>query len=232
MIALPAPPHRIARLPKDERGYPVPRFVEWLKDGRAARCTEQGAKPDFRYARADFRNSAFTHGYCWVCGELTGVHKVYAIGPMCVINRVTQEPSCHRDCAEYAVKACPFLLRPRMKRLPTDEDAPRNVAGIMIDRNPGCTCLYETKDARAFDAGNGWLIRLGEPDRVDWWCEGRQATRAEVEASIDSGYPILFAMAKKDGPDAVEELIALADKAMKLLPRDGPAPCGAPATPA
>ena len=217
-VALPDMPKRIARLPKDERGYPVPRFVEWLKDGRQARRTEQGAKPDFRYASPEFRNSAFKHGYCWVCGENMGVHKVYAIGPMCVVNRVTMEPSSHRECAEFSVKACPFLLRPRMKRLPHGEDAPKNVAGLMIERNPGCTCLYETNSARAFDAGNGWLIRLGEPTRVDWWCEGRQATRQEIVDSIEGGYPILLEQAKKDGPDAVDELARLADKARTLLP--------------
>ena len=217
-VSLPEMPHRIARLRKDERGYPVPRFVEWMNDGRAARPTDPGAKPDFRYARPDFRNQAFKHGYCWVCGEQMGVHKVYAIGPMCVVNRVTMEPASHRECAEFSVKACPFLLRPRMKRLPIAEDAPKNVAGMMIERNPGCTCLYEAKDAKAFDAGNGWLIRLGEPTRVDWWCEGRQATRAEIEASIDSGYPILFEQAKKDGPDAVDQLALQLKDALQLVP--------------
>lgn len=218
MIALPEMPKRIARLRKDERGYPVPRFVEWIIDGHAARPSDPGAKPDFRYARPEYRNQAFKHGYCWVCGEQMGVHKVYAIGPMCVVNRVTAEPASHRDCAEYAAKACPFLLRPRMRRLPVGEDEPKHAPGIMIERNPGCICLYETNDAKAFQANGGWLIRLGEPTRIDWWAEGRQATRAEVEASIDSGYPILFEMAKKDGPDAVDELMAMADKAMKLLP--------------
>jgi hypothetical protein len=220
-VSLPDMPKRIARLPKDERGYPVPRFVEWLKEDlgetHAARPTDPDAKPDFRFARSDFRNAAFKHGYCWVCGELMGVHKVYAIGPMCVINRVTMEPACHRECAEFSVKACPFLLRPRMRRLPMG-DEPRHVAGLMIERNPGCTCLYETNDAKAFQAQGGWLIRLGDPTRVDWWAEGRQATRAEVDASIEGGFPILLAQAKRDGMDAVHELVAMTGRAMALLP--------------
>jgi hypothetical protein len=221
MVALPEMPKRIARLPKDERGYPVPRFVEWVKEDlgetHAARPTDPGAKPDFRFARPDFRNQAFKHGYCWVCGEQMGVHKVYAIGPMCVVNRVTMEPASHRECAEFSVKACPFLLRPRMQRLPKG-DEPRHVAGNMIERNPGCTCLYETNDAKAFDAGNGWLIRLGKPTRVDWWSHGRQATRAEIVDSIGSGYPLLMDIAKQEGDDAVDALIGMLGEAMKLLP--------------
>ena len=206
-VTLPEPPARVARLPKDERGYPVPAFIEWI-DG----------KPDFRYARAEFRQRAFERGLCWVCGEPMGVHRVYAIGPMCVVNRVTSEPASHRDCAEYSVKACPFLVRPRMRRIPLKEDEPRNAAGLMLERNPGCTCLYETSEAKPFDAGNGWLIRLGKPNRVDWWAEGRQATRQEIMDSINSGYPLLMDMAMQESVEAVDELARMRFDAIKLLP--------------
>ena len=224
-VSLPKPPNRIARLPKDERGYPVPRFVEWFiedLDGerRLARRTDLNAKPDFRIASAEYRAQAFKYGYCWVCGDQLGAHKVYAIGPMCVINRTTSEPACHRACAEYAVKACPFLLRPRMRRLPHADDVEsRSPGGIMLERNPGCICLYETKEAKGFSDGIGsWLIRLGKPTKVDWWAEGRTATRSEIQASIDSGYPLLLAEAKKDGLQALGELARLTGAAMKLLP--------------
>ena len=205
-IALPELPPRIARLPKDERGYPVPAFVEWMRDSGAAARGEPGAHPDFRFAKPDFRARAFKLGLCWICGDRLGVHQVFVIGPMCVINRTTMEPASHRQCAEFAVKACPFLVKRRMRRLPMEEDEPRHVAGKMIERNPGCVCLYETREAKAFDPGNGWLIRLGKPTRVDWWAEGRQATRAEILASIDSGYPLLVEAALKDGAEAGEHL--------------------------
>jgi hypothetical protein len=216
---LPDMPPRIARLPKDERGYPVPRFVEWLKDGKRVEREEPGAKPDFRYADFEFRWRAFHNGWCWLCGERIGVHRVYVIGPMCVINHTTMEPACHRDCAEFAAKACPFLVRPRQKRNAKGLDEEASAPGTMLARNPGCVCLYETKEAKAFNDGKGgWLIRLGEPTRVDWWAEGRQATRAEIVASIDSGYPLLEKEAWKDGPGAIDDLARQAAVALKLLP--------------
>jgi hypothetical protein len=219
MIKLPQMPARIKRLPRDERGYPVPRFVQWLKDGEKAGIGAPGAIPDFRYADFEFRARAFKHGLCWLCGERLGQHRVYVIGPMCVINKTTSEPACHRDCAEFAAKACPFLVRPREKRNAKGLDEEASAPGTMIRRNPGCVCLYETKEAKAFSAGaGGWLIRLGLPDRVDWWAEGRQATRAEIQASIDSGYPLLLAEAKKDGVEALTELAQLTGQALKLLP--------------
>ena len=217
-ISLPELPARIARLPKDERGYPVPRFVQWLKDDKQALRTEPGAKPDFRYADADFRYLAFKFGLCWVCGDVLGVHRVYAIGPMCVVSRTTSEPACHRECAEFAARACPFLIHPRQRRNEKGKDPGAEAPGILIDRNPGCVCLYETRSAKRFNAGNGWLIRLGNPDRLDWWAEGRTATRTEVLASIASGYPLLFNEAKKDGPEAIHDLGVQAAAALKLLP--------------
>jgi hypothetical protein len=220
-VALPGMSARIERLPKDERGYPVPRFVEWLTEvGRdRARPGEEGAHPDFRYADYEFRARAFKTGLCWVCGERLGAHRVFVIGPMCVISRTTMEPACHRDCAEFAAQACPFLVSPRRKRNAKGLDPEASAPGIMLSRNPGCVCLYETKEASAFDDGaGGWLIRLGDPARVDWWAEGRRATRAEIAASIDSGYPLLEREARRDGVGAVDELARQAAAALKLLP--------------
>jgi hypothetical protein len=208
MINLPEAPARIKRLPKDERGYPVPKFVHW-----------ESGKPDFRIIEDGFRARAFRTGLCWICGDPLGQHRIYAIGPMCVINRVTMEPPSHRDCAEFAASACPFLVRPRQKRNEKGFTGEELMAGVGLKRNPGCTCLYETRDARRFSDGNGsWLIRLGEPTRVDWWAEGRTATRAEIQASIDSGYPLLLGPAMDEGQEAVDELTRLTRDAFKLLP--------------
>jgi hypothetical protein len=224
-ISLPEVPRRMRKLRQDERGYPVPYFVRWFgMDGKPVHgLPGEADRPDFRYADQGFRWLAFHKGLCWLCGEPTGTHKVYVIGPMCVVNRATSEPACHRDCAEFAAKACPFLVHPREKRndkgLGPEALSP---GGIMIRRNPGCVALYETPEAEIERApaehGGGWIIRLGAPSRVDWWAEGRQATRAEVMASIESGYPILFGMASKEGMAAIDELGRMHVAAMQFLP--------------
>jgi hypothetical protein len=101
-----------------------------------------------------------------------------------------------------------------MKNLPEE----RFIAGEHIDRNPGAVCLYETGTAKAFKAGAGYLFHLGSPNHIDWFSHGRKATRAEIELSITTGYPILYAMAKKDGPEAINELERMREAAWKLLP--------------
>jgi hypothetical protein len=219
-INLPEMPPRIARLPRDDRGYPIPRFIQWLDNqGRPVSRLALGAEPDFRYSDEHYRVEAYKRGLCWVCGDVMIRHRVFAIGPMCVINRVTMEPACHRECAEYAARACPFMINPREKRNEKNLDPTAGAPGIVVRRNPGVTCLYETREAKPFNVkGGGWLIRLGKPDRVDWWAKGRQATRDEIMESIDTGYPLLHDMALQEGKESVYELGVQREIALKLVP--------------
>jgi hypothetical protein len=217
-VKLPEPPPRIGRLPKDERGYPIPWFCAWLKDGKEVARASHGSKADFRVLASGSREKAVRQSLCWVCGDRMGRHQVFPIGPMCAINRTTMEPPCHRACAEYSVIACPFLTVPARRRNEAGMgDMDLHVAGDMIERNPGATCLWESS-YRPFKVHNGWLIRLETPTRVDWWTKGRQATRAEIEAAIDAGYPSLMDVAKAESQEAVDELEKLRRDAMRLLP--------------
>ena len=218
MVDLPDLPPRVARLMKDHRGYPIPYFVQWMKEGQEAEDGEAGAEPDFRVINSPRMERCFRQNRCWICGDVLGRHRVFAIGPMCVINRVTMEPPSHRDCAEFAAKACPFLIRPRMRRNAKDLPQAAPTPGIAIDRNPGCIALYETNGYRRFNTTTGALIRLDSPDRIDWWAEGRPATRAEVMDSIESGYPLLMGIARHEGDAAVKELVRQKEIGMKWVP--------------
>jgi hypothetical protein len=215
-ISLPEMPDRIKRLPRDHRGYPVPWFVSWVKDGKPVPAGI--GEPDFRVIARGRLWTAVSAGRCWVCGVALGQHRVYVIGPMCVVNRVTSEPPNHRSCAEFAAQACPFLVNPRQKRSEKHLPEDRFVAGMMIPRNPGATCLYETNIVKPFRSGEGYLFKLGEPDRIDWWANGRQATREEVLISIETGYPLLYDAAKKEGMESIRALETMHKKAMELLP--------------
>jgi hypothetical protein len=216
LAKLPSPPIRIARLPKDERGYYVPWFVAYFKDGKEV-ARPEGA-PDFRVLASGKRELAVKKRLCWVCGEPLGVHQVFAIGPMCAVNRTTMEPPSHRTCAEYSVRACPFLTVPARRRNEAGlDEIEHRVDGMMIARNPGAIALWESA-YRPFKVHNGWLIKLAEPHRVDWWAKGRQATRAEIEESIATGYPELMKMAEREGPESVAKLKVLHADAMRFLP--------------
>ena len=218
LAKLPASPPRIARRPKDHRGYPVPWFVAYFKDGKEAARSDPDALPDFRVIASGKRELAVRKRLCWVCGEPMGVHQVFPVGPMCTVNRTSMEPPCHRECAEYSARACPFLTVPARRRNEEGMEGKDYVVdGDMIARNPGVIALWESPFTR-FKVHNGWLIRLGEPTRVDWWTKGRLATRAETLDAIDAGYPSLLEAAHRDGPEGLEELERFRLRALNYLP--------------
>jgi len=209
-------PPRIARLPVDSRGYPVPKFASW-HDG----------VPDFRLADTAWVRRAFAENRCWVCGDTLGQYKAFVIGPMCMVNRTTAEPPCHLECAEYSVRACPFLAFPQRKRnmddLPADRIAP---PGLTLERNPGVSLIWVCKTyklARAHGGNKGVLVTLGEATAKHWYRRGRPATLPEVLDAIETGLPALREIARvHDGPEGVrelEDLIAATFKAIREEPR-------------
>jgi hypothetical protein len=209
-------PTRLRRLPV-ARGFPVPWFVEWIN-----------GEPEFRVMSGAKFKTAIEERRCWVCGGLLGKHLAFVIGPMCAINKTSAEPPSHMECALWSAQFCPFLSRPKMVRR-EDETVNNALLGTSgLARNPGCAGVWVTNGYTLFKAppgasATGYLIEMGSPTSVAWFAEGRHATRAEVEASIAGGMPVLEAMCEtEDTPDerarARAELAQMAAAAAKLLP--------------
>lgn len=201
-------PDRLRKLLIDDRGFPIPKFVPYV-DG----------KPEFRGMDGPHLKMCVRLKRCWVCGQPLGVHMTFVIGPMCAVNRVSSEPPSHNSCGKYAALACPFLTQPRMRR--NEKDMPLEkgeVAGIMIKRNPGVALLWTTRSYKIMKTPTGPLFRIGDPEQIEFYAEGRQATREEIMTSIESGMPILRDMAKEDGPEAEKQLQQQYHDAMELVP--------------
>lgn len=207
MVDLTGLPDRMKRLPVDHRGYPVPKFVEWIDD-----------KPDFRVMSSSHLVNCVKRKLCWVCGEMLGRWKCFVIGPMCSVNRISAEPPSHRECATFSVKVCPFLTVPHRRR--DDRDLPEDhwVAGKSIEHNPGATLIWVTESYEIVRDGAGVLFQIGEPHEVEWWARGRHATREEVMSAFDKGLPFLRAAAEKGGPGDVALMEEMLAKAMPLVP--------------
>lgn len=204
---LPPLPDRMRGLPVEERGYPVPWFVDWV-DG----------KPDFRVMDGAKFRDAIRFKKCWVCGGPLGRYATFVAGPMCGINRTSAEPPAHLVCAEWSAQACPFLTRPSARRREVGMPDVVPMAGMAILRNPGVTMLWTTRDYSLFgDGKGGMLFRMGEPSEVFWFREGRPATRGEVETSIEEGLPALRSMAETQ-PGALAELERFITRLKPRLP--------------
>lgn len=206
-------PARIAQnLKQDKQGRYVPWFVAWV-DG----------VPDFRVADSRRTVEAARFDLCYICGQRRGRFATFPVGPMCTVNRTSPEPPSHKECAIYSAKVCPFLSNPEMKRGPRDlpPGATREGgAGMMICRNPGVTAIWTTRRFSIFADHKGFaLFDIGEPEEVIWLARGREATRAEVLDSIDSGLPILRDVAEKhDGTAGMAELDRRHKAALAFIP--------------
>jgi hypothetical protein len=200
-------PARMRSLKLTDKGIPIPWFVAYIN-----------GKPEFRAMDNQKFISAIKQRLCWVCGERLGVWKVFVAGPMCGVNRTSSEPPSHYECATWSAINCPFLSNPKMVRredeLINNDSMRENVGGMGITRNPGVAMLWLTREYELFKTDTGPLIQMGEPSSVDWICEGREATRAEVQASIDSGLPILEAVARTEagGLEALHKAVKRFEK--------------------
>jgi hypothetical protein len=213
-------PDAMKFLPKDKRGYPVPRFVAWI-DG----------EPDFRVVKPGWFETCVQNNQCWLCGGKLSRRKFFVIGPMCCITHTSAEPPSHRGCAEFAAKNCPFLTKPLAKRNDRDlPDSSIDPPGVFITRNPGCCAVWEADSYRVMRVDGGYLIHIGPCQNVTFWREGRQASKHEVMDSVSFGIDNLIDLAmKQDVADGqivakpnMQELMRAVDYFGRLLAKTYP----------
>jgi len=119
-------PHRLAHLPVDRFGYPIP----WVSDWTETKNGPFEYRPVDRYPHlGDYDASeygigeghplpgnlhpgrqvrAMALGLCGVCGRgITG--RYVFIGAASLVQSGFREPPVHRECAAYAVAACPGI---------------------------------------------------------------------------------------------------------------------------
>jgi hypothetical protein len=92
--------------------------------------------------------------------------------------------------------------------------------GLAIERNPGVALVWSSRTWRPFDSGRGRLFDVGEPTAVRWYARGRDATRAEILASVESGLPELESVCQYDDDpaDSREHLAGQVEAFMPLVP--------------
>jgi hypothetical protein len=202
-------PETLKDRPISDRGFLVPWFVHYDEKG----------EPDFRIMDMEKLRQAVGFNKCWMCGGQLrgGVNYPFVVGPMCIVNRISTEPPSHAECARYAAMVCPFLTRPHAKR--REIAKPVHMADGAILRNPGVTALAFSRSYEITSDKGGTYFHFEKPIAVEWYCEGRAATRAEVQQSIDSGLPELRAFQEFMPPDKRAKSERDIQNALKYLPR-------------
>lgn len=95
-------PEQMKNLPLTDGGYLKPWFVKG---------------DDFRVTDGDKAWLSVSKKACWICGNPFDVPVYAMVGDaMSAVIRIYREPPCHKECAEYAMRVCPFILYPNAKR--------------------------------------------------------------------------------------------------------------------
>jgi hypothetical protein len=104
-VKLPDMPDRIARRPRDKRGYPIPWNVLRADDGTA-----------FFTINDDRRSAdALREQRCPLCGERLGKWKWWVGGPRSAFDLhgwFLDLPG-HYECMKFALETCPYLAAPK-----------------------------------------------------------------------------------------------------------------------
>lgn len=191
-------PFRVGLLPTYD-DIPVPWFVPWI-DG----------VPDFRVTAETTAAAAINAGVCFICGRQRGRFSTFIVGPLAVINLSSAEPPAHRDCAQYALQVCPFMVNPAALRT---SDAPLPAG---VERHPEVLIAWTTKRWSLFATEGGLLIGIGDPSSLDWYTGGQPAGRDVCGEALKTARDVLL----KVSPEAEEDDIHHAyERAVKLLPK-------------
>lgn len=166
-------PARIAALPADDHGRPVPWFTARVN-----------GKPDLRTMAAAKITTAIGERRCWICGQPLDPddRMAFVVGPYSLFSRCSSEPPSDRLCALYAVRECPFLANPGRARRPKNLPAEAAMAGNPILDNPGLALVWLCRGYRVEADTNGRvLLHLPSPSSILAYHGGQPARRTQLD---------------------------------------------------
>lgn len=156
-------PAQIAAMQKDERGYPIPHTVMWV-DG----------KPDFRVIDPNKWYEAARSCQCGICGQMILDDFAFVGGPLSMKNRLFTDLPMHKECAEYALKVCPFIAAPKFGYLKQHGHPVREIEGVS-DNRPDRFGLGMTSKYKLVQLPQGDIaIWADEFISVEWWQNGEK----------------------------------------------------------
>jgi len=174
-------PPRIARLPKDKRGYPIPFNVLRGKDSLPIFAVNDDTK-SWRCLREEL---------CPICGERLGSWRWMAGGPLSAFDPhgFYYDLPMHKDCVEYAMQVCPYLAVPRylggrLESLSL-QNKPENIKLIDVTMLPDRPELFVALGAKSFEGRDRFPMTpllKPLPPLCGWmfWRHGKQLTDAEA----------------------------------------------------
>lgn len=160
-------PERVARLPRDKRGFPIPAGNIILRNGT----------PDFATLDQTKWMQLLVLRGCGICGEKMEEAVWFVGGPLCETNRLFFDHPMHEECATYALQICPYLAIPnfqhRKKLLDESSGFKSQAVAAASVGKPGRFMLGKTSWYGAVRYQGETLLHAGPWESITWWAEGK-----------------------------------------------------------
>jgi hypothetical protein len=156
-------PARVAGLQRDARGYPIPYTVQRDANGI----------PDFRVIDPSMWMRAARLRCCGICGGQLGARVAFVGGPLAIANRLFTDLAMHRDCAIYALRACPFIAAPKFAYARTLPEGTVVSENVSVQR-PERFGLGITKGFELLQLNSEIVLRAQPFESVEWWRHGEK----------------------------------------------------------
>lgn len=181
-------PDRIARLPRDSRGYPIPVIVTY----------DTAGLPLFTVNDSAVHRKCVDKKLCAICGERLTKELWFAGGPQSALHPhgMYFDSAMHHECVTYAMQVCPYLSMPRFVGL---NDAKRGRLQQRMGDMPliDVTVIPEKPELFMVVMAYGQSIQSGAEERtlrylkplrpyhaVEYWQAGKLLTEAEGYALV------------------------------------------------
>lgn len=165
-IIIPTIPGRLARRPRDSRGFPIPAVAFIKEDGT----------PDFRITDIVRWQSVVTRRACALCGEPLGSRIAFVGGPKCHEFRIFTDAGMHLECANFAKTVCPYLVLPKARHAPsvaTPAGALLHISEEVPLEKPERFFIGVTRDYHPYRLPDGtFVVRAGPWESVEWFVPG------------------------------------------------------------
>lgn len=179
-VAIPA---RMAQLPRDRRGYPIPAVVFRTNAG----------EPIFTVNDTLTRARLIAADACHICGQKLLRGRWFAGGPGSAFHPdgAYLDGPMHKECVEYALAVCPYLAAPAYVGGRTEAAATRRAQGsglVFIDPtvdNARPALFVAVMASAAKRTANGYFQPRRPYIAVQYWRGGARLAPAEARALLD-----------------------------------------------
>jgi len=163
LLSTPIPP-RLAARPRDRRGFPIP---------YGTLCADDGT-PDFRVTDIERWIDAVNRRLCGLCGCTLGRRLAFVGGTRSHESRTFTDLPMHRECAEYALRVCPYLAMPNMTHAQkvTAQAEFLLASAFVTSERPERFALGITTGFDVLQHGVEYLLRAQPWLESVWWKDG------------------------------------------------------------